>query len=81
MISSEAMAETEAFVSLVQRQFEQGGGWDMAALELGLRKALFSDGCKILEGLLNQPGFRRGGGRVQNRSGKADQAIRDVLEG
>ena len=23
---------------------------------LGLRKALFSDGCKILEGLLNQPG-------------------------
>lgn len=56
MISSEAMAETEAFVSLAQRQFEQGGGWNMAALELGLRKALFSDGCKILEGLLNQPG-------------------------
>ena len=25
-------------------------------MELGLRKALFSDGCKILEGLLNQPG-------------------------
>ena len=48
--------ETEAFVSLAQRQFELGGGWDMAALEHGLREALFNDGCKILEALLNQPG-------------------------
>lgn len=56
MISSETMAETEAFVSLVQRQFENGGDWDMAALEQGLREALFNDGCKILEALLNQPG-------------------------
>lgn len=56
MISSEMMAETEAFVSLAQRQFEQEGNWDMATLEHGLRKALFMDGCKILEGLLNQPG-------------------------
>lgn len=56
MISSERMAETEAFVALAQRQFELGGGWDMAALELGLREALFKDGCQILEALLNQPG-------------------------
>ncbi len=56
MISSEMMAETETFVSLAQRQFELGGGWDMAALEHGLREALFNDGCKILEALLNQPG-------------------------
>jgi hypothetical protein len=50
------MVETEVFVSLAQRQFELGGGWDMAALEHGLRSALFNDGCKILEALLNQPG-------------------------
>lgn len=56
MISSEMMAETETFVSLAQRQFELGGGWNMAVLEHGLREALFSDGCKILEALLNQPG-------------------------
>jgi len=56
MISSAMMAETEAFVSLAQRQFELGGGWDMAALEHGLREALFNDGCKILGALLNQPG-------------------------
>lgn len=56
MISSGMMAETEAFVSLAQRQFEQAGIWDMASLELGLRKSLFNDGCKIMEGLLNQPG-------------------------
>ena len=55
MILSEAMMETETFVSVVQQQFEESGSWDMASLEVGLRAALLKDGCKILEGLLNQP--------------------------
>ncbi len=55
MILSEAMMETETFVSVVQQQFEETGSWDMASIEVGLRGALLKDGCKILEGLLNQP--------------------------
>jgi hypothetical protein len=50
------LGETEAFVALVQQQFEAGGTWDMERLEAGLREALLKDGCRILEGLLNQPG-------------------------
>lgn len=49
------MSETEAFVDHVQAQFEQAHTWDMVALESGLREALLKDGCRILEGLLNQP--------------------------
>jgi hypothetical protein len=49
------MAETQSFINLVQEQLENSKDLDMAVLEHGLRKALFSDGCKILEGLLNQP--------------------------
>lgn len=52
---SELLSETEAFVEQVQGQFEQSSTWDMAALESGLREALLKDGCRILEGLLNQP--------------------------
>jgi hypothetical protein len=39
----------------VQEQFELSNTWDMAVLEGGLREALLKDGCRILEGLLNQP--------------------------
>ena len=49
------LGETEAFVDLVQRQFEKTNTWDMAILESGLREALLKDGCHILEALLNQP--------------------------
>lgn len=49
------LGETEAFVELVQQQFENTDTWDMATLESGLREALLKDGCRILEGLLNQP--------------------------
>jgi hypothetical protein len=52
---SELLEETEAFVEQVQQQFEDAGTWDMAKLEDGLREALLKDGCRILEGLLNQP--------------------------
>lgn len=52
---SELLGETEAFVNLVQQQFEDSHTWDMATLESGLREALLKDGCHILEGLLNQP--------------------------
>jgi len=52
---SELLGETEAFVEVVQQQFEDSNTWDMATLESGLRKALLKDGCRILEGLLNQP--------------------------
>ncbi|MCP4373564.1 MAG: ISKra4 family transposase [Deltaproteobacteria bacterium] len=52
---SELLGETEAFVTLVQSQFERTGQWDMETLENGLREALLKDGCHILEGLLNQP--------------------------
>jgi len=40
----------------VQQQFLKQGNWDMELLETGLRAALLKDGCRILEGLLNQPG-------------------------
>lgn len=52
---SELLGETEAFVEQVQQQFEDANTWDMGALESGLREALLKDGCRILEGLLNQP--------------------------
>lgn len=52
---SELLGETEAFVEVVQQQFEESNTWDMATLECGLREALLKDGCRILEGLLNQP--------------------------
>jgi hypothetical protein len=51
----ELLSETEAFIDQVQTQFEQAHTWDMSALESGLREALLKDGCRILEGLLNQP--------------------------
>jgi hypothetical protein len=51
----ELLTETEAFVEQVQEQFERSNTWDMAVLEGGLREALLKDGCRILEGLLNQP--------------------------
>ena len=52
---SELLEETEAFVEQVQQQFEDASTWDMAKLEEGLREALLKDGCRILEGLLDQP--------------------------
>lgn len=52
---AELLGETEAFVELVQQQFEETNTWDMAKLESGLREALLKDGCRILEALLNQP--------------------------
>ena len=52
---SELLGETQAFVEQVQRQFEATGTWDMPTLESGLREALLKDGCRILQGLLNQP--------------------------
>jgi len=54
-VLSELLSETEFFVEQVQEQFDESGIWDMATLENGLRKALLKDGCRILEGLLNQP--------------------------
>lgn len=42
-------------MALVQEQFESQGRWDLPQLEVGLRKSLLKDGCRILEGLLNQP--------------------------
>jgi len=54
-VLSEILSETESFVERVQEQFEQTCTWDMEALESGLREALLKDGCRILEGLLNQP--------------------------
>jgi hypothetical protein len=54
-MTSELLCETEAFVELVQKQFESAGVWDMEYLESGLREALLKDGCRILEALLNQP--------------------------
>ncbi len=41
---SELLGETEAFVEVVQRQFEESNTWDMATLECGLREALLKDG-------------------------------------
>ncbi len=52
---SELLLETAFFVDQVQEQFDGSGTWDMATLERGLREALLKDGCRILEGLLNQP--------------------------
>jgi hypothetical protein len=54
-VLSELLSETESFVAHVQEQFEHSSTWDMATLEGGLREALLKDGCRILEGLLNQP--------------------------
>jgi hypothetical protein len=54
-VLSELLAETEVFVDQVQEQFQRTRTWDMPALESGLREALLKDGCRILEGLLNQP--------------------------
>jgi len=49
------LGETDAFIDLVQHQFESSGTWDMQTLETGLRDALLKDGCRILQGLLDQP--------------------------
>jgi hypothetical protein len=49
------MEETQAFVALVQKGFEENGTWDMGFIEKGLREALLHDGCRILEVFFNQP--------------------------
>jgi len=76
MILSEAMTETEAFVSIIQQQFEKTGSWNMASIELGLRSALLKDGCTILEGLLNQPNALG----TQIPSGKCQETVDDRSE-
>lgn len=43
---------------------------NMEAVELGLREALFKDGCKLLEDLFNQPGLQ-----VPNDSGRPGEKI------
>lgn len=49
------MEETQSFVALAQKSFDENGTWDMGSMEKGLREALLHDGCRILEALFNQP--------------------------
>jgi len=49
------MTETADFAAAAQQAFEDNGIWDMASLESGLKQALMSDGCHILQALLSQP--------------------------
>ena len=80
---SELLGETEAFVELVQQQFEQTHTWDMATLEKGLRDALLKDGCHILEGLLNQPhalGKHAPAGTLHENRSKQVQSLLGSIE-
>jgi len=79
MMISELLGETEAFVDLVQQQFEDTNTWNMAKLESGLREALLKDGCHILEALLNQPnalgGYVPVGTLHENRSKRVQSLL------
>ncbi len=83
MIMSGVLGETADFVAMVQRQFDENRTWDMETLERGLREALMKDGCRILEGLLNQPhalGDHAPAGTIHQKRTKRIQSLLGSFE-
>jgi hypothetical protein len=52
-------------LNLVRQSLASQGVANMEAVELGLREALFKDGCQLLQKLYNQPGLNVPGNASQ----------------